>query len=293
MFIPLGDYHFSSTAFQHLQSALGSAGHYLPVPLPAPYIKSMDIVMYFDHLGGGVPGSLNGAPYILGRHQGRGFWYYYFVVLWYKLPVTVLLLLAATTVLYLRKCTLRQLMHHEWYLLLPALYYLVYLDFFYSTQVGIRHIMIILPLLYIFTGFLATQLRSPLSHWLAYALIGYECISVGLYFPHFLPYTNEFIPDKKMAYTKLADTNICYGEGGWYLQRYLALHPGAIYHPERITPGAIVMEINDMLDISTGTAGRYAWTLPLTPVDHIHSQYLVYQVSAAQADSLRKTRQPR
>jgi hypothetical protein len=35
----------------------------------------LDAVIYFDRLGGGVPGSLNGAPYILGEHSRFGFWY--------------------------------------------------------------------------------------------------------------------------------------------------------------------------------------------------------------------------
>ena len=290
MFIPLNDYHFSSTTFQHLQSALHGIGHWLPLPLPSSYIRSMDIVVYFDKLGGGVPGSLNGAPYILGRHQVQGFWYYYFVVLWYKLPVPVLLLLLTTVVLYIRKAGRPQFLQQEIYLILPALYYLVYMNFFYSTQVGVRHIIIILPLLFVFAGFFATQLTSPPARYIGYALVLYECISVGSWFPHFLPYTNELITDKKMAYTKLADTNICYGEGEKFLHAWLRQHPEAIYQPDSIMPGKIVMETTNILDLSTGTLGKYDWVAPLVPVDHIHSQYLVYDISAAQADSLRQNK---
>jgi hypothetical protein len=286
MFIPLDHYQFHGSAFRHLQSALQGIGAWLPVPLPSPYIRSMDIVMYFDQLGGGVPGALNGAPYMLGQHSEHGFWYYYFAALWYKLPIPVLLLLVLTVFLYLRKAGGARFLQQEIYLILPALYYLVYMNFFYATQVGIRHIIIILPLLYVFTGFFASQLTTLRARSVGYALLAYELVSVGIRFPHFLPYTNEWITDKKMAYTKLADTNLCYGEGKPFLQNYLRQHPDAVYQPDSIMPGKIVMEVNDVLDLAIGTQGKYVWVAPLIPVDHIHSQYLVYDISAATADSL-------
>jgi len=148
--------------------------------------------------------------------------------------------------------------------------------------------MIILPLLYIFIGYLLNIILAKAMRYFIYALIGYQFISVALYFPHFLPYTNEFIRDKKMAYKKIADTNICYGEGEKYLRQYLHNNPDAKYMPQKIEPGKIVMEVNEMLDLDIATAGKYNWTKYLTPVNHIHSQYLVFDVTEAAADSLKK-----
>jgi 4-amino-4-deoxy-L-arabinose transferase-like glycosyltransferase len=62
-----------------------------PVPLPSSYVRSMDAVMYFDHLGGGEPGSLNGPSFLLGKSSRFGFWYYYFVVIFFKVPITILI----------------------------------------------------------------------------------------------------------------------------------------------------------------------------------------------------------
>ena len=200
MFVPLNNYQFRSTTFQHLQSLFHFAGHYLPVLLPSTYIRSMDAVIYFDQLGGGVAGSLNGSTYLLGNNSVHGFWYYYFIVLLYKLPLPVLLLLIVTTVVYIKTYSRNKFIADEIYLIVPALYYFIYMDFFYSTQVGIRHIMIVLPLLYIYTGFFVQQSTTPAARYFSYALFTWQCISVGMYFPHFLPYTNELIPDKKMAY---------------------------------------------------------------------------------------------
>jgi len=288
MFIPLNNYQFRSTVFQHFQLLFHGVGNLVPVPLPSSYIQSMDAVIYFDHLGGGAPDSLNGPSYILGESRANGFWYYYFVVLFFKLTIPVLLLTGLTIILYCRKYHSYSFLKNEMYLIVPALYYLIYLDFFYSTQLGIRHIMIILPLLYIYIGFFVQQIKTNAARYIGCGLIVYQLISVGLYFPHFLPYTNELITDKKMAYKKIADSNLCYGEGGKYLLQYLQTHPEAKYLPPVISPGIIVMEVNEMVNLNIATMGKYDWVRGLTPSGHIQSQYLVFDISPAMADSLRK-----
>jgi len=289
MFIPLNNYTFRSGTLQHLQAFLRGAGKYLPVPFPSSYIQSLDMVIYLDHLGAGQAGSSQGSLYITGNSSRYGFWYYYFVVLWYKLPLSVLLVLGASFYLYIKKWNKFIFVKNELYLLVPVIYFLIYMSFFYSTQIGIRHILIILPLLYVFAGFLFQQAYNyRAARYLVYASVLYQCISVGIFFPHFLPYTNEMITDKKMAYKKIADTNLCYGEGGRFLQTYLQQHPGAKYLPPGICSGKIVMEVNEMLNIDIATVGKYNWVNGLTPSDHIHSQYLIFDISPALADSLAK-----
>lgn len=288
MFIPLNDYHFISSPFKNLQTLFHTIGDYLPVPLPSSYIKSMDAVMYFDKLGGGLPQSINGAPYLLGESHVHGFWYYYFVVMFFKFPIPLLLLLTATIILYFKRPDWNSFFKNEMYLLIPLLYFLVYMDFFYSTQIGIRHIMIVFPLLYIFAGFFFYRLNTLTAKYAGLTLLAYQCISVGLYFPHFLPYTNEFITNKKMAYKKIADSNLCYGEGRKYLLNYLRKNKEAIYLPDKIIPGKIVVDINKITIMNMATMHKYDWLRSLDPVTHIHSQYLVFEVSPHQADSLRK-----
>jgi hypothetical protein len=119
-------------------------------------------------------------------------------------------------------------------------------------------------------------------------LLAFEAISVFRYFPHFLPYTNEFITDKKLAYKKIASSNICYGEGGKFLRNYLNKHSDAIYMPEKPVAGKVVFEVNDFLGLPMATQHKYDWASSLTPVDHIHSEYLIFNVTKQVADSLKK-----
>jgi hypothetical protein len=276
VFLPLNEYSFMSASFQSVQRMFSGVVPNIPVPLPSSYVRSMDAVIYFDKLGGGVPGAINGEPYILGHSSRYGFWYYYFVSIFYKVPIPALILWIGSVFLVFRRFNKNSFFTNGIFLLLPSFYFIVYLDLFYSTQLGIRHIMIIFPLLFVLSGkFISTLLDSGKKTWL-YVMVAYQAVSVSLYFPHFLPYTNEFILNKKLAYKKIADTNLCYGEGGKYLHAWMEKNKDAVYMPERPTKGKVVMEINEMLNLNIRTMHKYDWVRPLKPVGHIHSQYLIF-----------------
>lgn len=285
---PISQYSFLSDSFRQLQKLAMGVFPGFPVPLPSSYIGSMDAVVYFNKLGGGAPGSLNGAPYMLGSHRSSGFWYYYFVAMFFKVPVSLLLFWAGSIACFILHLSKKRLFQTDIFLLLPVLYFLVYMNFFYATQVGIRHILIIFPFLFILSGEIIRVLLTGWKRWILALLLPYQAVSVSFYFPHFLPYTNEFIPDKKMVYKKLADTNLCYGEGKRFLQAYLSRHPDAVYMPGKPVAGRVIVEVNEMLNLNIATMHRYDWAAALTPVDHIHSQYLVYDISHRTADSLQK-----
>ena len=285
-FLSLNKYEFLSNTFQQLQNLFGSVN--LPVPLPSSYFGSMDMMFYSQQIGGGQPGSLHGVPYILGHSQVDGFWYYYFVVLFFKMPIPALLILSASIILFVLHFRKKEFLKNEMYLIIPSVYFIVYLSFFYNTQIGIRHIMIIFPLLFIFSGKLISRIIEWRKQYLLFALMAFQVFSVMSFFPHFLPYTNEFITNKKMAYKKIADTNLCYGEGQKFLFNYLSENKNVILSPVKPIAGKIVLDVNDLLHVNPGTIGRYDWLRSLTPVDHIHSQYLVFDVKQSFIDSLKQ-----
>ena len=286
MFLPLKEYHFRSSTFVRLQEIFG----FLPVPLPSSYVSSMDDIMYLDAIGNGTQISISNPPYILGRYNPFGFWYFYFVTLFYKIPIATLLIWLGSIIYTIMKFSRPSFFRREFYLLLPVVFYLIYLDFFYTTQLGIRHIMIILPSLFIFSGVLYSWLHANGKKWIVFLLFAYQFISVALYFPHFLPYTNEFIMDKKMVYKKLGDTNLSFNEGGFFLKSYLEKNKDAIVAPGSIMAGKIVLDANGVLGLNSGAKGKryeFIWAKDLIPVDHIHSQFLIYDITPKMADSLR------
>jgi hypothetical protein len=222
---------------------------------------------------------LNGKPYILGEFNTHGFWYYYAVSFFYKVPIPFIVILISAVILYVRKYKTGAFIERELFLAVPVIYYLVYMSFFYSTQVGIRHILIIFPFLFVFAGFMFERMLSGTYRWLIPVMMLWQLISVGSYFPHFLPYTNEFILQKKNVYRKIADTNLCYREGRRYLNEYLAAHKNAVYAPQGPTSGIVVVEVNDFLGIQDNSIdSTYIWLKDHEPVDHIHSQYLIFDI---------------
>jgi hypothetical protein len=287
MFIPLKEYHFLSSPFLQLQKIVG----FLPAPLPSSYIRSMDASLFFDSIGNDSPLSISNTTYILGKYNPYGFWYYYFVSLFYKIPIATLIIWLSAFILFIRTKSRSSFFRNEFYLLLPVVFYLIYLDFFYTIQLGIRHIIIILPSLFIFSGVLYTWLQVKGKQWIIFLLLAYQFISVAMYFPHFLPYTNEFIMNKKMVYKKLGDTNLGYEEGGFFLKSYLEKNKDAVFNPDSIMAGKIVLDANMVLGLNFGDRGDYVskfiWAKDLIPVDHIHSQYLIYNITQKMADSLR------
>jgi Dolichyl-phosphate-mannose-protein mannosyltransferase len=286
MFVPLKDYSFRSGMFLQLQKYFG----FLPMPFPSSYIKSMDLVMYFDSIGNGVAESISNPPYILGHYDPHGIWYYYFVTLFFKIPVATLVIWIGSLALFFKKFSKPSFIKNELFLFLPVAFYLIYFDFFYATQLGIRHILIILPSLFIFSGSLYSWLIAKGKKSIIYVLMAYQVISVASYFPHFLPYTNEFLPNKKMAYKKLGDTNIGYREGEKFRIAYMKKNPDIVFAPDSIIAGRIMLDANRVLGLNKNMneyAFQFIWAKDLIPVGHIHSQYLIYDITPKMADSLR------
>jgi hypothetical protein len=287
-FTAIKNYHFRSTAFIKLQHLFLKTLPGFPVPLPSSYVNSMDAVMYFDQIGGGAPNSLNGPTYLLGHNSTYGFWYYFVVTLFFKLPIPFMMVLFFTTLLVIKNYKAVSFFTNEVFLFVPAAYYLVYLSFFYSTQVGVRHILMILPLLFILCGRAFNYIIERKKQYALYFLLFAELISVGLYFPHFLPYTNEFIWNKKMAYKKIGDSSLIYEEGKPFVESFLNKHKDVVYLPDSAIAGKFIIPAIDIANIPIATLNKFNWARNLNPVDHIHSQYLVYALKQAEADSLNR-----
>jgi hypothetical protein len=61
---------------------------------------------------------------------------------------------------------------------------------------------------------------------LAAGAVVYTFISVALYYPFIIPYTNEFVGDKKMVFTKFIDSSIDYGQSDSSIAKFVANNAG-------------------------------------------------------------------
>ena len=128
-------------------------------------------------------------------------------------------------------------------------YFFILMDCFYKSQTNIRQIIFIYPLLYIFCGSLMQYIRTPARKAILTCLSLAYIASVLTYFRNYIPYTNEFIADKKMAYRVVGAANLEFGQGEHFLAAYLRTHPGLMPVAAQPRPGLQYIGVNDFLDI--------------------------------------------
>jgi hypothetical protein len=251
----------------------------LPVPLPYPYLEGLDLVVNNERTGASY-----GNIYLLGqtRPGNEGFTGYFFVAALLKVPIATQLIYIAAFFRYFRDPGRRKnFFTSEIFLIAPVIFFTIYYNFFFNTQIGIRYYLVVFPFLYIFSGHLFRDFIKfkLVKKTLVLGLMLYLIISVYSYFPNFLPYFNEIVWDRSQAYRFLADSNVDWGQSSDELSEYLSAHPEAVYAPEGIQPGHIVVSVNQLTGVQ-GDPKTYQWLRDnFEPVDTISYAYLIYRIS--------------
>jgi hypothetical protein len=278
---PLSGYTFKDPFFKKLQ-ATPIVGN-LPLPLPVPYVKGLDLVKFEERMGQAFGNIYMAGQLRVNHHDGtlHGFPGYYFYAAFFKVPIaTQIIFLVALFGYFSRRSqpAARRLRREEVFLLVPILFYWVYFNFFFNAQIGIRHVLPVFALATIFCGRFLAAPESKLRRYTAAILVVWAAASALSYYPHFISYFNEFVPDRKLAYRHLADSNLDWRGNDWYLPEYVRRHPGVVVDPRKPTPGRIVVPVNALVGVNRSPE-EYKWLREhFTPVDHIAYSFLVYDV---------------
>jgi len=268
----LSSYQFKSSVFNSIQRLFSFAGS-MPLPFPEPYISGLDLTMNIDEMGAGLP-ETSGNVNILGESRMKsGFWYYYFVTLFFKTPVPVLFL--CCLLLYILWRQEKYSLRNAFIPFFCILYFLIYFSFFYNSQVGIRHIIMIFPLLYVLLGKTADWLFSKRAVFVL--LVVYSIITYYLFFPNLIAYSNEFIANKKNAYRIIGNANLDYGQSYFLLHKFMDKHQSVKFADETPSTGQFVIAVGDYLDVNN--TGRYKWLQNFKPVAHVAHSFLLFDIS--------------
>jgi len=277
-FTPLDQYMFLSYPFKFIQSIKFIRD--LRIPFPYPYLQGLDHVIYNERTGASFDNI-----YLLGQlNSGRGFAGYYFIAAGLKVPIATQLVMIVATVTYAVSKRLRKtFLKNEVFMLLPVLFYMIYFNFFYNAQIGIRYYLVIFPLLYVFSGCLfinwaAFSVKQKMS---TFALALYLIGSVASYYPFYLSYFNEFVWDRKYAYKYLADSNLDWMQGQYYLDNYMDTHPNAILLPSKPRSGVIIVPADFLVGVRPKTDPKlYKWLRDnFQPEGTIAYEYLIFDIS--------------
>ena len=287
VYTPLSSYQFKSNLFRLVQSRLGAIA-LLPVPLPYPYLQGLDWVVFNYSTG-----ASQGRIYLLGeRRQGDGFFAYYLVAVLFKVPIAGLILFGWSLVHLWRERKWDNFWRNEIFLLVPLLFFFLYLSLLFDTQVGLRYLLPVFPLVFVFCGRVAAgwQRLAAGRKGLLLLLVLYFSLSSLSYHPHYLSYFNELLPNRKMAYRILADSNLEWGQNREYVRRYLKAHPEAKRNPSGPASGRMVVDANQLVGIdTTRPEDEYAWLRDnFEPSEHIAYGWLVFDISPEELKKIRE-----
>jgi hypothetical protein len=156
--------------------------------------------------------------YMLGRFSDSGWWYYHPLVLAVKLSLPVLVLLAIAITLAVG----REVQRREMEIIFPALAYLG-VTMFGSLNVGIRYLLPILPLIFLFSVRMASgPARSGLVRHLIVGSVVVAHVAISLWhFPYYIPFFNLAVGGPNKGINFLADSNLDWGQDLPTLAQYL------------------------------------------------------------------------
>ena len=217
---------------------------------------------------------------------GEGFPGYYVIVSLFKIPIATQIIIWTALGVYFLDAKRRQwFLKKEWFLLWPILFYTIYFNFFFTAQMGLRHYLIVFPLLYVFAGGLFKGWGSftRTQKGLSFVLASYLIASVISYYPNYLGYLNEIIWDRKMAYKYLADSNLDWGQDYFTLMEYKNEHQEvkkAPWIPSKLKKTATYfVDVNLLVGVFNGPT-PYAWLREnFEPVGMIAPSYLLFEIT--------------
>lgn len=204
---------------------------WLPDRVPEPYrdlIGNLPLLapMYFKGLGKTFGHAWVGHPaFLSGKYSETGWWYYFPIAFVVKTPLPTLLLLGLG--IFISICSVRH--DHAWccndlYLLLPAVVYAVS-SLFVNINVGYRHLLPLLTLLFVLAGRTATASRRQC--WLTgliVVLCGWLVIGSVSIWPNYLAYFNQLAGGPANGHRWLVDSNLDWGQDLRNLKIYMGQH---------------------------------------------------------------------
>ena len=277
-FTALANYEFHSTLLRIAQQV--PVLRTIPLPLPYAYLQGLDLMSYHN-----VNGLSFGNIVLLGRVRGpelgglSGFGAYYLLAYALKEPLGMQVLLLLSLLWIANNRRLANFLTGEWLLLATAGVLLLMLSFFSNVQIGIRHILPVLSIFVILSGRACLDcLRSSWRRVLLSGCLLWTVVSVGTYFPHMIPYFNEILTDRKMAYRLLADSNLDWGQDSWEVQTFLQNNGDVALDPPQPVAGRILVSANLLAGVQPKRADywlRRTSEKPIAQVGYAHVLFFV------------------
>jgi hypothetical protein len=231
-------------------------------------------------------GDTFGNIYLLGHlgHAGdprfRGFASYYAVAVFFKEPIALQILAVLGLVWIVRRRTAADILQGEGVLLCAGVALVLWLSFFDRAQIGIRHILPALAVIIVIASAAFSDFATA-PRWRRIglgSLVLWLCVSMASYYPQLIPYMNEWIPDRTLAYRILGDSNLQYGQNASLVSAFLGSNPDVAYNPAAPVCGRVLVSVDDLVGILPRDRPPPAWLLARRPVADVGYADLLYVI---------------
>ncbi|MDB5342883.1 MAG: family glycosyltransferase, 4-amino-4-deoxy-L-arabinose transferase [Schlesneria sp.] len=225
-FCRLGDFRFVSTTLGGMEAHAVPGNRFresllasLPLPVPANYVKGIDVQRYDFERGK--------WSYLRGEQRFGGWYYYYLYALTVKLPLGTLLLTAISAFTLVCVSRYRQDVRHDFILLAPAIAIIIVV----SSQTGfnryLRYVLPAAPFIYIFASRVGMECArsSLLLRRTSEAAVFCVIVASVSTYPHSLSYFNLLAGGPAGGPAHLLDANIDWGQDLFELKRIVEQHP--------------------------------------------------------------------
>jgi 4-amino-4-deoxy-L-arabinose transferase-like glycosyltransferase len=176
-------------------------------------------IMHASAGHGGMPAVL------LGETSPTGFRFYFPLAFLIKTPAAFHILLAVALLGFATSWSARARELLRSPLRGPVVALLVFTAFLLNSKlnIGFRHAFPALPLLAVIAaaGLGALWQRRARLRPVIGGLLVVQWASVLSWYPHFIPYTSEYFPDRDLAFTRLGDSNVDWGQALPLLRRFM------------------------------------------------------------------------
>lgn len=235
--------------------------------LPSQFLGALEVKVL--HSEGGHFG------YLMGQYSTGGWWYYFPAAILMKTPLPTLVLLAIGLC---RKPSRESVL----FVFLPLAVFLG-MAMRSKVNIGLRHVLMIYPFIFILAGRGAASLWSTPRRAVALAVLAVLYVSGSVIVaPHHLSYFNVLSGGAAGGHRLLIDSNYDWGINDRFLQRYVQRR-GVSYeiNPDAFTPvtGHILVSANALYGVINGGPAAYAWLKETSePVNRIAYTWFEYDI---------------
>ena len=178
--------------------------------IPADYFKGFALT-----LGHSKAGHEN---YLCGEWSHDGWWYYYPVALFLKSPVAFIVMIILGAVTFLRNLkSAGKLEVTAW----TAATLFLGIAMTSNVNIGIRHLLPVMPLLCVGIGCAIPRMTSPFVKKALPILLSWQIIIVALAYPLYLQFFSEAVGGAQNGHRYLVDSNYDWGQDAKRLKTFL------------------------------------------------------------------------